>query len=49
MRARLAHFEIAGKNDEALAEFYGRLLDWRIDPRGPGYTLLHPAAASGTD
>jgi len=47
MSAELAHFEIAGPDDQALAAFYGQLLHWQIDSRGPGYTLLHPAAGPG--
>ena len=45
--AQLAHFEIAGPNDATLVGFYGRLLGWTVDPRGPGYTLLPPAAGPG--
>jgi predicted enzyme related to lactoylglutathione lyase len=43
--ARVAHFEIQGPNDEQTAAFYRDLLDWPTDPRGPGYTLIDPAAA----
>jgi uncharacterized protein len=45
MPARIAHFEIQGPNDEQTAAFYRDLLDWPIDPRGPGYTLIDAGAA----
>ena len=47
MTARIAHFEIQGPNDEQTAAFYRDLLDWPIDPRGPGYTLIDDDAGLG--
>ncbi len=44
MPAQIAHFDITGPDQHALADFYGHLLGWSVDPRGPGYTLLRPEA-----
>ena len=38
--AQIAHFEIAGPDNQAVVAFYGRPLGWTADSRGPGYTLL---------
>ncbi|RKS77948.1 hypothetical protein CLV35_1653 [Motilibacter peucedani] len=32
---------------EGLAQFYGALLGWQVDERGPGYALLRPAQGPG--
>jgi predicted enzyme related to lactoylglutathione lyase len=45
MPACIAHFKIQGPNDEQTAAFYRDLLDWPTEPRGPGSTLIDPAAA----
>jgi len=42
MTARLAHFEISGPDDQALARFYNSVLGWPTDPKRPGCTLVHP-------
>ena len=47
MSAEIAHFEIAGPDDQALATFYEQLLSWPVDQRGPGYTLLRPEVGPG--
>ncbi len=36
----IAHFDVFGPDTEALGRFYGELLDWSIDPKGPGYALV---------
>ena len=37
----LGHFDIAGPKLSELAPFYAAVLGWRVEPRGPGYALLH--------
>ncbi|RZS79967.1 hypothetical protein EV189_3446 [Motilibacter rhizosphaerae] len=46
MSAQVAHFDIAGPS-EGLARFYGVLLGWQVDERGPGYALLRPENGPG--
>lgn len=36
----LGHFDIAGPDLKPLQDFYSRLFDWQITPRGPGYALV---------
>jgi predicted enzyme related to lactoylglutathione lyase len=36
----VAHFDIAGEDLDALADFYRSVLGWEPLPQGPGYTLL---------
>ncbi|MER6565105.1 VOC family protein [Streptomyces sp. NPDC001093] len=43
----VVHFDISGPNDEELNRFYGDLLDWRIDRKGPGYALVHTPGGFG--
>ncbi|MDP9017945.1 MAG: VOC family protein [Candidatus Eremiobacteraeota bacterium] len=43
----VVHFEIIGKNAEALRTFYRETFDWTIDPpvggpNIPDYTVVHP-------
>lgn len=40
----VVHFEIGGRDGEALAAFYGRLFDWQTRPAGPDYWLVPPQA-----
>ncbi len=35
-----AHFDIAGGDAEELGAFYSGLFDWKIDPKGPGYSAI---------
>ncbi|MEV6333012.1 VOC family protein [Streptomyces sp. NPDC051909] len=36
----VVHFDISGPDDEGLRRFYGDLLDWQVDPKGPGFALV---------
>jgi predicted enzyme related to lactoylglutathione lyase len=37
----VVHFEVIGKDDEALREFYGELFDWKFDADNPmGYGIV---------
>lgn len=38
--ASIAHFDVHGAGEPALHEFYGGLLGWEIDVKGPGYALV---------
>jgi predicted enzyme related to lactoylglutathione lyase len=40
----VAHFDIAGPDLDALADFYRSVLGWEPVPQGPGYTLLRTPA-----
>lgn len=45
----VVHFDISGPDDNALRRFYGDLLDWHVDPKGPGYALVHtPGGLAGS-
>ena len=44
----VVHFEISGADDDVLRRFYGDLLGWHVDPKGPGYALVHtPGGLAG--
>ena len=36
MTAKLRHLEIAGRNGNALEEFYAKLFGWKIERQNPG-------------
>jgi len=36
----VVHFDISGPNEQDLHRFYGELLDWQVDPKGPGYAQV---------
>ncbi len=45
----VVHFDISGTDDGALQQFYGGLLGWQIDPKGPGYALVQtPGGLAGS-
>lgn len=45
----VVHFDISGADDTALRQFYGDLLNWHVDPKGPGYALVHtPGGLAGS-
>jgi predicted enzyme related to lactoylglutathione lyase len=45
----VVHFDISGVDDNALRRFYGDLLDWHVDPQGPGYALVQtPGGLAGS-
>lgn len=43
----VVHFDIGGPHEEILHRFYGGLLDWRVEPRGPGYALVRTPGGLG--
>ncbi|HTU15594.1 MAG TPA: VOC family protein [Solirubrobacterales bacterium] len=40
----LAHFDICGPDESVLHAFYGGVLGWEIESKGPGYALVTPPA-----
>lgn len=44
MGAPVVHFEINGKNLEALTEFYSKLFGWTVHEAMPTYGLVHTEA-----
>jgi len=36
----IVHFDISGPDESQLHQFYTGLLDWKVDPQGPGYALV---------
>ena len=36
----IVHFDISGPNEDAVRSFYRDLLDWDVNPQGPGYALV---------
>ena len=40
MSQPIVHFDIFGPEESLLHRFYGDLLGWSIDKKGPGYALV---------
>ena len=40
MAASVAHFDVHGPDERPLHGFYGGLLGWSVDVKGPGYALV---------
>jgi len=38
--SEVAHLDISGPDLASLAEFYGAVFDWKITPKGEGYSLI---------
>ncbi len=36
----IVHFDVAGPDEAALHRFYAGVLDWQVEPQGPGYALV---------
>jgi predicted enzyme related to lactoylglutathione lyase len=36
----IVHFDVTGPDEHALHRFYAGVLDWRVEPQGPGYALV---------
>jgi predicted enzyme related to lactoylglutathione lyase len=36
----IVHFDVAGPDESALQRFYAGVLEWRVEPQGPGYALV---------
>ena len=45
----VVHFEVVGKDAEALQSFYRDAFDWQMRPSGPGYAMAYPGVAGGID
>jgi predicted enzyme related to lactoylglutathione lyase len=41
---KIVHFDVAGPDETALHRFYAGVLDWTVDPQGPGYALVRTPA-----
>ena len=38
----VVHFEVVGKDAQALQSFYKDAFDWQMEPEIPNYTIAHP-------
>jgi len=47
MSQPVVHFEVVGKDAKRLQDFYGKAFDWRMEPAGPDYAMVHPAGEDG--
>lgn len=36
----IVHFDVSGPDEAALHRFYAGVLDWKVEPQGPGYALV---------
>jgi len=36
----IVHFDVAGPDEAALHRFYAGVLEWKVEPQGPGYALV---------
>jgi uncharacterized protein len=43
----VVHFEVVGRDDEALQGFFRDAFDWQMRPSGPGYAMAHPGEEGG--
>jgi predicted enzyme related to lactoylglutathione lyase len=43
----VVHFEILGKDQKLLEEFYKSIFDWQINPAMEGYSLVQPGSGIG--
>ncbi|MDQ3892860.1 MAG: VOC family protein, partial [Actinomycetota bacterium] len=43
----VVHFEVVGRDAEALQGFYRDAFDWQMQPSGPGYAMAHPGEEGG--
>lgn len=37
----VVHFEVTGQDAKKLQDFYQKAFDWKLDPAGNDYTLVH--------
>jgi predicted enzyme related to lactoylglutathione lyase len=44
----IVHFDVSGPDHDALLRFYAGVLEWKIEPQGPGYALVR-TSGSGPD
>jgi predicted enzyme related to lactoylglutathione lyase len=46
--APVVHFEVIGRDFEAMRRFYGELFDWELNPAGPAdYAIVGPQDGQG--
>ena len=38
----VVHFEVIGKDGKKLQDFYQKAFDWKMEPAGPDYMMVHP-------
>jgi predicted enzyme related to lactoylglutathione lyase len=43
----VVHFEVLGKDAEALQGFYGKVFDWELNPVMPTYAMVSKGAEAG--
>jgi predicted enzyme related to lactoylglutathione lyase len=43
----VVHFEVLGKDAEALQGFYGKVFDWELNPVMPTYAMVSTGVAGG--
>jgi predicted enzyme related to lactoylglutathione lyase len=43
----VVHFEVLGKDAEALQAFYGKVFDWELNPVMPTYAMVSKGAEPG--
>jgi predicted enzyme related to lactoylglutathione lyase len=36
----IVHFDVSGPDEAALHRFYASVLEWTVEPQGPGYALV---------
>jgi predicted enzyme related to lactoylglutathione lyase len=36
----IVHFDVGGPDEAVLHQFYRDVLEWRVEPQGPGYALV---------
>jgi predicted enzyme related to lactoylglutathione lyase len=36
----IVHFDVSGPDEAALHRFYAGVLEWKVEPQGPGYALV---------
>jgi uncharacterized protein len=41
------HFEVVGRDAQALQDFYGEAFGWRMEPVIPNYAMAYPDAEGG--
>ena len=45
----VVHFEVVGRDAEALQGFYRDAFEWQMLPSGPDYAMAHPGVEGGID
>ena len=45
----VVHFEVVGRDAEALQGFYRDAFGWQMRPSGPGYAMAYPGVEGGVN